>query len=85
MAEIVAIFFRRFQHQAKSILKILLLILPLVRDMGWIVNHHVNAVRFKGHLHIIPDHAWPITGIYIKPNNGALTAYPEPAPIDSCV
>ena len=55
VGEVIALFERCLENEAETLVEILGLVLPLIRDVGRIVNDHIEAAVFEGHPSVIAN------------------------------
>ncbi|MCH7477655.1 MAG: hypothetical protein IIA14_06100 [SAR324 cluster bacterium] len=81
MRKVIAVFRRGFDSQAKPLAEILLAILPLVRNMRRVINHHIKNTGLKRHPHIISDQGRLIVAVNIHPDKRKPASSPKSRPV----
>lgn len=85
MAEVVTLFERRFQNQAKAGVEILGAVASLVRDVRWIVDDRVKAAVLEGHAHVVADDGGTVPGIDVQADDLPSASFPETTGIYCCI
>jgi hypothetical protein len=77
MSECVPLFLGGFSAQAEPIMKILLLVSPLVRDVRRIVNHYVKKAVLERCGCVVCDNRRLMLRFVVDPNDAASAAAPK--------
>jgi len=77
VAEAVPLLFRRSNHKPKPGVEILEIVFALVRNMGRVINNHVDAASPERHRRIVSDDAGFVLTGNVHADDAALAATPE--------
>src|SRR3954468_9996185 len=77
MRKAITMLLGRARTKAEAVIKVLLPIPSLVRDMRRIVNHHVKSTVAERHHRVIAAHCRPVFRIEVEANYRPLAAPPE--------
>ncbi len=81
MCEVIAVVGRRPEHQSEPCVEVLRSIAALVRNMGWVIHHHVECARLERQPSVVTNHVGVEFCINVETDDLSITASPEPAAV----